>query len=106
MAVEEHGHQHEHGREHEDGDELMVRVRPADEEGGHAPSGCTHRAAAGARSSSRQTLIAPLRKSLFAIFTLMQDGFFAAKAASSAGPSSSIVSTQKPTPPHASTTFS
>src|SRR5688572_2939307 len=53
-----------------------------------------------------QTLIEPLRKSLPAIFTLMQAGAPAAKAASSAGPSSSTRSTHQPLPPTASTTLS
>ena len=43
--------------------------------------------------AARQTLMAPLRKSLRAIFTLTHEGFFEANAASSAGPSSAVVST-------------
>lgn len=42
---------------------------------------------------SNQTLIAPLRKSLLAIFTLTQAGLPLAKASSRAGPSWSSVST-------------
>ncbi len=70
------------------------------------------RGAAAAREQERQaepaghTLMASLRKSLPAILTLTQAGTLDAKAASRAGPSSDIFSTQKPLPPTASTTFS